>query len=181
MERIVGIDNWVELKRASWNAVKTKIIQQESFRKAKLKKVMTEVDADADSKCILNNNCCTCLVWNLYLYDIIIVLFYNVVYDTILALMVLPYLVPDVRTSPTYEKIIYFFEVIHMLHCMYSTCAVIECIDCYELLHLFYVQIGYSVCLYLPPLICMCVSCLYKFALDRYINILLLLYRELLI
>ena len=65
MERIVGIDNWVELKRASWNAVKTKIINQaqlESFHKAKLKKVMMEVDADVDSKCILNDNCCTCLV-----------------------------------------------------------------------------------------------------------------------
>lgn len=101
MQQIVGEESWCTTAQLRWKEAKRKILDQglmESEHKAGIRRIFDE--ARNDGKEVYNQIAVDKITWFFYIAD-----------EHLIAVMLLPYLLPDVRSIPSYERVIYFTKV----------------------------------------------------------------------
>lgn len=108
---IVGCTSWSQTSLLKWEEVMGRIVQRaelESQSKSRLRELLADVGKDG---------MLVCIKWSRFVCMIIYIHIYCIAEKTLVAVAVLPFLCPDVRTSASSEKVLYFTKV-----CTTCTC-----------------------------------------------------------
>ena len=103
MERIVESPDWIATSALKWSSVVDKIVQQADMEAEHCKAVRDKMKEMSEYGMMVYN------LWSLY--NVTVHLYIYLEDNHILAFALLPLLLPDARTKPDSEKVIYFTEV----------------------------------------------------------------------